>query len=116
MNEEEIKKIIQKSGLKTKDDFTDRLMLELQREAVEMPKNVHSVRPKFYFLASFALLLGIGAVLFFVGVPSFAMVDLKINLPKTPVFVGVLFLILYGANRVLTLSSAQGNYEEKWGT
>lgn len=116
MKEEEIKKIIQKSGLKTKEDFTDRLMLELQKETVEELKNVDSVRPKFYFLASFALLLGIGAVLFFVGVPSFAVIDLKINLPKTPVFVGVLFLILYGANRVLALSSTQGDYEGEWGT
>ncbi len=112
MNEDQIKKIIQKSELKTTADFTEMLMLELQSEAAKDTKKMDAIQPRFYFVASIALLFGIGAVLFFVGAPSFSLIDLKINLPKTPVFVGVLFLVLYGANRVLELCSAQTSYGE----
>lgn len=97
MNEEQLKSLLKDSEIHASDGFTDRLMLKMETKETYVLSLRYAV-----FTLTF-LLLGMGLFLYFGGAPSFSIVNIEIAPLRTPLFIGLIFLVLIGMNKVLSL-------------
>ncbi|NDV16024.1 hypothetical protein GO009_08305 [Muricauda sp. TY007] len=100
MKEEQIKKVLKESEIRTSDGFTDRLMQRIEQE--EEKTAIIQIPPLSYAIfALAALLLVMGIYLYFGDVPSFSIANIRMGAIKTPIFLGLSFLVLAGMNQIL---------------
>ncbi len=107
MKEEEIKRIVQKSELETSADFTDRLMLQIEKNRNKKPA-VFTVF--LWILPVLCLLSAVISYLLFKNYGStFLLSPLNLKISGTPVFVMVTVILLFAINYGLQLHE---NYKQ----
>lgn len=107
MNEEQLKKLIQKSTTETSEDFVNQLMTAIEaQEKVKKARVLQSF--KIVLLACTVLIAGLTFLLFkFLGI-EFGTFRTFTHIPRTPIFIVVLLVLLYYVNRVIRLRGRVG--------
>lgn len=105
MNDEIIKKLIQKSTITTSEEFTDKLLLKIEREKVA--QSVTDVQQLQWYRFAIWGIIGVGVIcslfILFGFIPKLNMLNLQLTIGKTPLLVLTTLLFLLAANHVLKI-------------
>jgi TRAP-type C4-dicarboxylate transport system permease small subunit len=106
MNNEEFKEIISKSTIETSDDFITTLMstIEVSQE-VEKTSSWWSYRP--VIITCTILIVIITHILYTLLRADSSLLKFLADIPKTPIFIFVILLSLYGINNIIKLNENQ---------
>jgi hypothetical protein len=103
MDEDIANKLIQKSTIKTSEDFTDKLMLKLETEKVtERLSDVRNIQLYRYAILG---IIGVGIIcfllIFFDFLPKLNLFNVQLEISKTPLLVVTSLFLLLGTNHIL---------------
>ena len=103
MKEEQIKKIIKKSTIETSDDFVDGLMAAIAKD--KEAKNTYVLSfSKPVLITCIVLVVCLTFLLFKVLGLDFGVLSALTGSKRTPVFVAVIFILLYSLNTLIKLN------------
>lgn len=112
MKEEELKKIIRKSKIETSDDFINQLM-----NTIEIDKEVSKASYWWSFrsiiIGCTILVLAITFILFKFLNSDNILLNNFTDIPKTPIFIMVILIILFYINTIIKLNENMGNLKNK---
>jgi hypothetical protein len=102
MNEDQAKRLLKKSALKTTESFTDSLMEQLEaKSAPQVRPNLPSIKGVLPIIALVVLLLSF--LLFYTDFIFLPKIEIIGNAHRTKLFVVLLFSVLLGVNHLLKL-------------
>ena len=101
MTEEELKQLMQKSIIKTSDDFTDNLMQKIDTQA-QAEKEKVVVLPSFNKrLLILSIIMIISSRIAYLILKKSAIIDISVS--KTPLFLGFVLAFLFALNYLLKM-------------
>lgn len=110
MKEDIAKKLIQKSTIKTSEDFTDKLLLKL--EAEKTTEHLSDFRHIQMFRFAMIGIIGIGIIcsllIFFDFLPKLNIFNIQLNISKMPLLVVTTLFLLLGTNHILKTQQLAG--------
>ena len=100
MNENQAKRLLKKSALKTTENFTDSLMEQIEaKSATQVQPNFPSIKRVFSLIA--IVLLLVSFLLFYTDFKFLSEIKFMGNAYHTKVFVVFFFVVLLGVNHLL---------------
>lgn len=110
MEDKVFKKIMMQSEMATSEGFTDELMKKLASRKAERPTLIQiALRPALWGLVVVGM--AVLVILFLVPMSSFTVLEM-VEMGKTPLMVGFIFLFLAAVNHLLRLSQNVESYNE----
>lgn len=106
MNHEELKKIIGKSTIETSDDFINTLMSNIEVNQ-EVKKTSYWWSYRSVIIACTILIVIITHILYTLLRADSSLLKFLADIPKTPIFIFVILLSLYGINNIIKLNEDQ---------
>lgn len=105
MKEEIAKKLVQKSTVKTSEDFTNNLMLKIEAEASSKLhlKSVRSQYLKTILMVATISITTFFTLLFFDFSPIIKLMNFEFTIDRNPFYIFLLLFLLIGVNQILKL-------------